>query len=109
MSEKYLLQRLEDLNGRLAELTGRLPESRLDERYDRQFYAKLTKEEADAVIPAHLFTVEDVLTAIERARSRLGDLRRERELAAGVQSVAAAIPGQLVFAGFADAELKLVS
>ncbi len=107
MSEEYLAQRLEDLNGRLAELTGRLPESRMDERYDRRFYARLTKDAADAAIPAHLFTVEDVLTAIDRTRERLSALRRERELAA--QRGAGAIPGQLVFAGFADAGLKLAS
>ena len=60
MSEERLLQRLEDLNGRLAELRERLPQSCMDERYDRLFYARLTNEATDAVIPAHLFTVEDV-------------------------------------------------
>ena len=42
MSEERLLQRLEDLNGRLAELRERLPQSCMDERYDRRFYARLT-------------------------------------------------------------------
>ncbi len=109
MSEEYLEQRLEDLNGRLAELTGRLPQSCTDERYDRRFYAKLTKDAADAAIPAHLFTVEDVLTAIERVRARLSDLRCERERAAAARLDADMIPGQIVFAGFADAGLKLAS
>lgn len=108
MSEEYLLQRLEDLNGRLAELSGRLPESCLDERYDRRFYARLTNEATDAVIPAHLFTVEDVLTAIRRVKARLGDLRRERQCA-GEELAAGMIPGQLVFAGFAGARLKRAS
>ena len=108
MSEEYLLQRLEDLNGRLAELSGTLPQSCLDERYDRRFYARLTNEAADAVIPAHLFTVEDVLTAIRRAKAKLSDLRcarryAEEPLAAGM------IPGQLVLTGFADAPLKRAS
>ncbi|MBQ9648077.1 MAG: hypothetical protein IJV43_06960 [Oscillospiraceae bacterium] len=108
MSEERLLQRLEDLNGRLAELAGRLPQSRMDEQYDRRFYARLTGEAAEAVIPAHLYTIEDVLTAIERAKAKLDDLRRERQLAAE-QLAAEAIPGQLMLAGFAGAELKLAS
>ena len=107
MSEERLLQRLEDLNGRLAELRERLPQSCMDERYDRRFYARLTNEATDAVIPAHLFTVEDVLTAIKRAKERLDALRLERARAA--QSAADVIPGQMVFAGFADAPLKLAS
>ena len=108
MSEERLLQRLEDLNGRLAELRERLPQSCMDERYDRRFYARLTNEATDAVIPAHLFTVEDVLTAIERAKERLEALRLERARAEE-RPAADAIPGQLVFAGFADAPLKLAS
>ena len=107
MSEERLLQRLEDLDGRLAELRERLPQSCMDERYDRRFYARLTNEATDAVIPAHLFTVEDVLTAIRRAKARLDALRIEHAHAA--QSAADALPGQLVFAGFADASLKLAS
>ncbi len=108
MSEERLLQRLEDLNGRLAELRERLPQSCMDERYDRRFYARLTNEATDAVIPAHLFTVEDVLTAIRRAKERLDVLRLERACAEE-RLAADAIPGQLVFAGFADAPLKLAS
>ncbi|MBR0312088.1 MAG: hypothetical protein IJQ98_06840 [Oscillospiraceae bacterium] len=107
MSEERLLQRLEDLDGRLAELRERLPQSCMDERYDRRFYARLTNEATDAAIPAHLFTVEDVLTAIERAKERLDALRLERAHAA--QRTADVLPGQLVFAGFADAPLKLAS
>ena len=107
MSEERLLQRLEDLDGRLAELRERLPQSCMDERYDRRFYARLTNEATDAAIPAHLFTVEDVLTAIERAKERLDALRLERARAA--QRTADVLPGQLVFAGFADAPLKLAS
>ena len=107
MSEERLLQRLEDLDGRLAELRERLPQSCMDERYDRRFYARLTNEATDAAIPAHLFTVEDVLTAIERAKERLEALRLERAHAA--QRTADVLPGQLVFAGFADAPLKLAS
>lgn len=108
MSEEYLLQRLEDLNGRLAELSERLPRSCLDERYDRRFYARLTNEAADAVIPAHLFTVEDVLTAIRRVKARLSDLRCGRQRAEE-GFAAGTIPGQLVFAGFAGAPLKRAS
>lgn len=108
MSEEYLLQRLEDLNGRLAELSERLPRSCLDERYDRRFYARLTNEAADAAIPAHLFTVGDVLTAIRGAEAKLSDLRCARRRA-GAQSDAGMIPGQLVFAGFAGAPLKRAS
>ena len=108
MSEERLLQRLEDLDGRLAELRERLPQSCMDERYDRRFYAKLTSEATDAAIPAHLFTVEDVLTAIERAKARLDALRLERARAEE-RLTADAIPGQLVFAGFADEPLKLAS
>ena len=107
MSEERLLQRLEDLDGRLAELRERLPQSCMDEQYDRRFYARLTNEATDAAIPAHLFTVEDVLTAIERAKERLDALRLERARAA--QRTADVLPGQLVFAGFADAPLKLAS
>ena len=107
MSEERLLQRLEDLNGRLAELRERLPQSCMDERYDRRFYARLTNEATDAVIPAHLFTIEDVLTAIERAKARLDALRLERARVA--QRAADVLLGQLVFAGFADAPLKLAS
>lgn len=108
MNEERLLQRLEDLRGRLAELSERLPRSCLDERYDRRFCARLTNEATDTVIPAHLFTVEDVLTAIRRAEAKLSDLRcarrrAEERLAAGM------IPGQLVFAGFADALLRRAS
>ena len=108
MNEEYLVQRLEDLDGRLAELTERLPQSCMDERYDRRFYARLTSEATDAVIPAHLFTVEDVLTAIERAKAKLSEARCERQRAEE-RLAAEMIPGQLVFAGFAGAELKLAS
>lgn len=108
MSEERLLQRLEDLNGRLAELRERLPQSCMDERYDRRFYARLTNEATDSVIPAHLFTVEDVLTAIRRAKEHLDALRLERTRAEE-RPAADAIPGQLVFAGFADEPLKLAS
>ncbi len=108
MSEERLLQRLEDLNGRLAELNERLPQSCMDERYDRRFYARLTNEATDAVIPAHLFTIEDVLTAIKRAKERLEMLRLERARAEE-RLAADAIPGQLVLAGFAGAPLKLAS
>ncbi|MBE7008014.1 MAG: hypothetical protein E7422_02520 [Ruminococcaceae bacterium] len=108
MSEERLMQRLEDLNGRLAELCGHLPQDRMDERYDRRFYSRLTNGEIDAVIPAHLFTVEDVLTAIARVRARLSDLRCARQ-AAAERPLAGAIPGQLMFAGFAGAPLKLAS
>ena len=107
MSEERLLQRLEDLDGRLAELRERLPQSCMDERYDRRFYARLTNEATDAAIPAHLFTVEDVLTAIERAKERLDALCLERAHAA--QRTADVLPGQLVFAGLADAPLTLAS
>ena len=108
MSEEYLLQRLEDLNGRLAELSERLPQSCMDERYDRRFYARLTNEAADAVIPAHLFTAQDVLTAIRAAQAKLDGLRCVRRRA-GEQPAAGTIPGQLVFAGFADAPLRRAS
>lgn len=108
MNEKGLEQRLEDLNGRLEQLRGQLPQSCMDERYDRRFYARLTDGTTDAVIPAHLFTVEDVLTAICRVKTRLDELRRERMRPAECFA-ADAIPGQLVFAGFADAGLKLAS
>ena len=108
MSEEYLVQRLEDLNGRLAELSGRLPQSCMDERYDRRFYARLTNEAADAVIPAHLFTAQDVLTAIRRTEAKLSGLRRARRCA-GEEPAAGMIPGQLVFAGFAGTPLKRAS
>ena len=108
MSEEHLLQRLEDLNGRLAELSEHLPQSCLDERYDRRFYARLTDEAAETVIPAHLFTVEDVLTAIHRAKARLSDLRCEQRRA-GERPAAGIIPGQLAFAGFDVALLKRAS
>ena len=108
MSEEYLLQRLEDLDGRLAELSERLPQSCLDERYNRRFYARLTSEAADAAIPAHLFTVEDVLSAIRAAKAKLSDLRRAQKRA-GEELAAGMIPGQLVFAGFAGAPLKRAS
>ena len=108
MSEEHLLQRLEDLNGRLAELSERLPRSCMDERYDRRFYARLTDEAADAVVPGHLFTVEDVLTAIRGAEAKLSGLRRARRNA-GEELAAGMIPGQLAFAGFAGAPLKRAS
>ena len=56
----------------------------------------------------YLFTVEDVLTAIKRAKERLDALRLERARAEE-RLTADAIPGQLMFAGFADAGLKLAS
>lgn len=108
MSEEHLLQRLEDLNGRLAELSERLPQSLMDERYDRRFCARLTNEAADAVIPAHLFTVGDVLTAIRRTEAKLSDLRCARQRAEE-RLAAGAIPGQLMFTGFAGAPLKRAS
>ena len=108
MSEERLLQRLEDLYGRLEELRERLPQSCLDEAYDRHFYARLTKEATDTVIPAHLFTVEDVLTAIGRAKDRLDELRREQQLAAR-EFASGMIPGQLMLSGFAGDELRLAS
>ena len=108
MSEEYLLQRLEDLNDRLAELSERLPQSCMDERYDRRFYARLTNEAAETVIPAHLFTVEDVLTAIRGAKAKLSDLRCARRRAEE-QPAAGMIPGQLAFAGFAGVPLKRAS
>ena len=108
MNEELLLQRLEDLDGRLAELRERLPQSRLDERYDRRFYARLTNDALDTVIPAHIFTVEDALTAIERVKIKLGDLSREKQRAEE-RLAAEAIPGQLVFTGFAGERMKLAS
>ena len=108
MSEERLLQRLEDLDGRLAELSEGMPQSCMDERYDRRFYGRLTNETVDAVIPAHLFTIEDVLTAIKRTKAALSALRC-RQQSAAERLAAEAIPGQLVFAGFSCPELKLAS
>lgn len=96
--ELLLTRRIEELGDRLEELSA--PNDPMDGGYDRSFYATMSDAETDHVLPEHLFTVQDVLAALRRAKDALYDLRCERRLAAEQES---AIPGQLTFAGFAHA------
>ena len=100
--EQALAWRIEDLNGRLRELSERLPSDRMDEKYDRRFSAKLTGEQLDHTIPAQLYTVEDVLHAIRRAEDRLWCLRCDRREMWDHEKREAVIPGQIVMIGFLD-------
>jgi len=94
--EQRLTRRIEELNDRLAELGA--PNDPLRGGYDRSFYASMSDAETDHVLPEHLYTVQDVLAALRRAKDALYDLRCERRLAAAREE---AIPGQLAFALFA--------
>ena len=82
------------LTSRLAELNDRLEELRGGD--DRGFFAALAAAETDYVLPEHLSTVQDVLNAIRRAQEKLTGLCHAAPRGES-------IPGQLVFAGFADA------
>lgn len=106
--EARLSRRIEELHDRLEELTAALP-GRMDAGYDAGFYARLTAEETDRVLPELLPSVQDVLTAIRRAEAKLSDVQCEARLAAR-PSGAVPLPGQIVLAGFGDvAALKLAS
>lgn len=99
--EQLLAWRIEDLEGRLCELTGRLPNDRMDEKFDRRFYSRLADPELDCRIPAQLYTVEDVLTAIARAKDRLWSMRCDARAAQKAAEKRDQLPGQIVLFGFA--------
>ena len=96
--ELLLTRRISELGDRLEELN--TTNDPMDGGYDRGFYATMSADATDHVLPEHLFTVQDVLAALRRAKDALYELRCARRLAAARES---AIPGQLVFAGFASA------
>ena len=102
--EQLLSWRIEDLEGRLKELRDRLPDSCMDEGYDRVFYSQMANCEIDYAVPADLGTVEDVLTAIERTKDKLWCLEGDERAAAQAAEKASAnmIPGQIVIFGFAS-------
>lgn len=102
--ERLLTRRLEDLDGRLQELAEKLPESRMDEKFDRRFYSKMADSGVDYAIPGDLSTIEDVLTAIARTKDKLWDLQCEERAAQRKleQETAKIIPGQAIMIGFAD-------
>lgn len=106
--EARLSRRIEELRERLEELTAALP-NRMDAGYDDSFYARLTAEETDRVLPELLPTVQDVLTALRRAEASLWDAQCEARLAVRATAVET-LPGQIVLAGFGDTvALKLAS
>ena len=107
LEREALTERLEDLNGRLEELTERLTQDMLSPDYDRLFYATLTKRETDVVLPSDLNTVEDVLSAIERTKARLWDVECEARQAERAK-LEAALPGQVVILGFPDLANRVV-
>lgn len=94
--ERALTRRIDELTDRLEELC--LPNDPLRGDYDRGFYAALTPAETDYVLPEHLATVQDVLSALRRARARLDELRAALYPA---REKGGAIPGQLILSGFA--------
>ena len=102
--EELLSWRIEDLEGRLEELRERLPDSCMDEGYDRAFYSQMANCEIDYAVPADLSTVEDVLTAIERTKDMLWCLQCDARAAgqAAEQASADMIPGQIFIFGFAS-------
>jgi len=102
--EESLTWRIEDLEGRLCELTENLPDNCMDEMFDRHFTSKLTSEQLDYTIPERLYTVEDVLSAIDRAKDKLWCFQCEQREArlAKERQAADMIPGQIVLIGFAD-------
>ena len=99
--ELALSRRLEELRDRLIELTVALPDDRADKAYDDGFYARLTEEDADRMLPEQLPSVQDVLSAIRRAEDRLWDARCERRFAR--ETGTEMIPGQLTMPGFRPA------
>lgn len=98
--EQLLIWRIEDLEGRLEELRERLPDSCMDEGYDRAFCSQMANCEIDYAVPADLSTVEDVLTAIARTKDKLWCLQCDAR--AAEQASADMIPGQIVIFGFAS-------
>lgn len=96
--ELLLTRRISELGDRLEELN--TPYDPMDGGYDRGFYATMADAATDHVLPEHLFTVQDVLAALRRAKDALYDLRCTRRLAEAREDE---IPGQLAFAGFATA------
>jgi len=93
-----LVCRLEDLTGRLAELEEDLPQNRLDPMYDKLFYSAQPAGSVDRLCADNLYTVQDVLTAIDRTRERLRLMEPAEEARAAEPDMAA---GQTVLAGFA--------
>lgn len=110
MMETLLLQegrlslRLEDLEGRLQELTEHLPLERKSTSYDRLFCSEMADCELDLAIPADLETIQDVLTAIRRTKDLLWNVQCEQKaLLQAETEKQKEVPGQIVFIGFADA------
>lgn len=102
--EQLLIWRIEDLEGRLEELRERLPDSCMDEGYDRAFCSQMANCEIDYAVPADLSTIEDVLTAIARTKDKLWCLACDERAAAlaAEQASADMIPAQIVIIGFAN-------
>ena len=104
MQKQLLSWRIEALEGRLEELREHLPDSCMDEGYDRAFCSQMANCEIDYAVPADLSTVEDVLTAIARTKDKLWCLQCDARAAeqAAEQASADMIPGQIVIFGFAS-------
>lgn len=101
--EEILMERLEDLRGRLQEFLEHVPDSCMSEKYDRRFYSKLTDNEIDYATASSLQTVEDVLTAIFRTEDKLWSLQCEYHETQRTEDVLnMEVPGQVVIIGFSD-------
>lgn len=105
LREERLSLRMEDLEGRLQELTEHLPlETDSSSAYDHQFCSEMADCELDHAIPTDLETIQDVLSAIRRTKDLLWDVQCEQKALLQAESEKQKeVPGQIVFIGFADA------
>lgn len=104
LQEERLSLRLEDLEGRLQDLTEHLPPERESSVYDRLFCSEMADCELDYAIPPDLETIRDMLTAIRRTKDLLWDVQCEQKaLLQAEAEKQREVPGQIVFIGFADA------
>lgn len=104
LQEERLSLRLEDLEGRLQDLTEHFPPERKSPAYDRLFCSEMADCELDNAIPSDMKTIQDVLTAIRRTKDFLWNVQCEQKaLLQAETEKQKEVPGQIVFIGFADA------
>ena len=104
LREERLSLRMEDLEGRLQELTEHLPLEMESPAYDCLFCSEMADCELDHAIPTDLETIQDVLTAIRRTKDLLWNVQCEQKALLQTETEKQKeVPGQIVFIGFADA------
>ena len=103
LQEKQFSMRLEDLEGRLQELTERLPMEAGLPDHERLFCSEMANCELDYAIPSDLETIRDVLSAIQRTKDFLWNVKCELKVLMQKEPANQdEIPGQVIFIGFAE-------